>query len=121
MNLSKQDNKFLQQYEKMKYGNMKEMFVEEIRQEVIEQVVKIMMDDTALKHTDVAQTSFARLMCQEFSYLKNRVDKLDPARIQPKIETSIQKKIESLEKKIEQLTQKPEELLRLCVQNFKLE
>ena len=93
----------------------------EIRQEVIEQVVKIMMDDTALKHTDVVQTSFARLMCQEFSYLKNRVDKLDPNRIQPKIETAIQKKIESLEKKIEQLTQKPEELLRLCVQNFKLE
>jgi hypothetical protein len=94
---------------------------------VTERIIDIMKDDERLKHTDIIQTSFGRLMCQEFNALRDKVNRnsaklagvhvVHTAQLELDVLT---KKIAELEREIEELRSNPEKLLRLSIDNFKL-
>jgi hypothetical protein len=99
---------------------------EHITQECVNRVIGIMKDDDRLKHSDVIQTSFGRLMCQEFNYLRDKVNDLrNKTTLGKPIEQLsldvLQRKIEMLEKRLNDLEKDPEKLLRLSIDNFTLD
>jgi polyhydroxyalkanoate synthesis regulator phasin len=100
---------------------------ERLISDVSKRILEIMMDDDRLKHSDIVQTSFGRLMCQEFTSLRERVYRLSekiagvPYGSLKSLELEVlTKKITKLEREIEELRSNPEKLLRLSIDNFKL-
>lgn len=100
--------------------------IENLVHRVSFKVMEIIRDEQRLKPEDIAQTAFGRLMCNEFSILKEKVDRLDPQKAPSLAGThraevlELKQRIVALEYQIKNLSENPETLLRLSIDRFTL-
>lgn len=105
---------------------LSEGVIESLVNRVSFKVMEIIRDEQRLKPDDITQTAFGRLMCNEFSILKQKVDSIDPKSnstldLTLRAEVALLKeRINALNSQLKNLSENPETLLRLSIDRFTL-
>ena len=95
-----------------------------IEEAIVKKLWLIMKNEDSLVYNDIKQTYFGRLMLEDFNSLKEKVSNMPKALGKPlsHLEMStLEGRVVSLEKMVKELSSSPDKLLRLSIDNFKME